>query len=324
MVQPATRILAVLELLQTHGRLSGSEMAARLSLDRRTLRRYIVALEEIGIPIMTERGRHGGYALMPGFKLPPMMFNEEEALALGLGLQVTRQLGSSANAASVVSAQAKLERVMPDKLKLQMRAIHQSVTIDLNAANGQTALATQEAGANILIFSTACFRNQRLHVIYRALNGASSERDLDPYGVVFYLGYWYVVGWCYLRQSIRTFRLDRVLSVATLEQYFAPPVSFNAFQHLRKAIASLPRRFSAQILLRTDMSTARAYLLEPLGVLEQTERGVMFYNQADDLAWLARQLASLPFRFEIEHPEQLRHEVKKLAQRLLDDVGELS
>jgi predicted DNA-binding transcriptional regulator YafY len=108
--------------------------------------------------------------------------------------------------------------------------------------------------------------------------------------------------------------------VATLDQHFAPPATFNALQHLRESIASLPRRFAAQILLRTDLSSARAHLLEPMGLLEQSERGVMFYNQADDLAWLARQLAALPFSFEIVHPAQLRHEVKKLARRLLDNA----
>src|SRR5690349_25115270 len=114
MYQPTTRVLAVLELLQTHGRLSGAEMSARLAVDARTLRRYIVTLEEIGIPITTERGRHGGYALMPGFKLPPMMFTEDEALALAIGLQAARSLGfaeaAGAEAASAVaSAGSKLE-----------------------------------------------------------------------------------------------------------------------------------------------------------------------------------------------------------------------
>ena len=92
MYHPTTRVLAVLELLQTHGRLSGAEMSRRLDVDGRTLRRYIVMLEQIGIPILSERGRHGGYSLMPGFKLPPMMFTDDEALALALG-QLARQPG---------------------------------------------------------------------------------------------------------------------------------------------------------------------------------------------------------------------------------------
>ena len=85
MYHPTTRVLAVLELLQTHGRMSGADMSARLAVDARTLRRYIVMLEEMGIPITTERGRHGGYSLMAGYQMPPMMFTDDEALALSVG-----------------------------------------------------------------------------------------------------------------------------------------------------------------------------------------------------------------------------------------------
>jgi predicted DNA-binding transcriptional regulator YafY len=113
MYHPTTRVLAVLELLQTHGRLSGAEMSARLAVDARTLRRYIVTLEEIGIPITTERGRHGGYALMPGFKLPPMMFNDDEALALSVGLLAARSLGFSEAAPSRAPCRAAPCRPLP-------------------------------------------------------------------------------------------------------------------------------------------------------------------------------------------------------------------
>src|SRR5260221_9772365 len=88
--RPTTRVLAVLELLQTHGRMSGSALAQRIEVDARTLRRYIVMLEDMGIPITADRGRHGAYMLVAGFKLPPMMFNEEEALALSIGLVAAR------------------------------------------------------------------------------------------------------------------------------------------------------------------------------------------------------------------------------------------
>ena len=93
MYHPTTRVLAVLELLQTHGRMSGSELAARLGVDGRTLRRYISRLEDLGIPIAVEHGRHGGYRLVAGYKLPPLMFTDEEALALSVGLLAARGLG---------------------------------------------------------------------------------------------------------------------------------------------------------------------------------------------------------------------------------------
>jgi predicted DNA-binding transcriptional regulator YafY len=110
MYGPTTRALTVLELLQTHRRMSGAELARRLAVDGRTVRRYIVMLEEIGIPIATERGRHGAYTLVAGYKLPPLMFSEDEALALSMGLLAARGLGLTEAATAVESAQAKLER----------------------------------------------------------------------------------------------------------------------------------------------------------------------------------------------------------------------
>ena len=94
MYHPTTRVLGVLELLQTHGRMSGAELARRVKVDARTLRRYIARLEEIGVPITTERGRYGAYMLVAGYKLPPMMFTDEEALALSVGLLAARSLGA--------------------------------------------------------------------------------------------------------------------------------------------------------------------------------------------------------------------------------------
>ncbi|MBF3200643.1 transcriptional regulator, partial [Pseudomonas aeruginosa] len=108
MSKPTVRVLALLELLQSHGQLSGSELARRLEVDGRTLRRYIVALEELGIPISAERGRHGGYRLVAGFKLPPLMFSAEETLAVSLGLLAVRSLGLGESELALESAQAKL------------------------------------------------------------------------------------------------------------------------------------------------------------------------------------------------------------------------
>ena len=103
MSQPTTRVLAVLELLQSHGQMSGAELARRVEVDPRTLRRYIATLEEMGIPITTEQGRYGGYKLVPGFKLPPMMFTDEEAQALSLGLIAARGLGLADSAPAIES-----------------------------------------------------------------------------------------------------------------------------------------------------------------------------------------------------------------------------
>ncbi len=310
MYHPTTRVLAVLELLQTHGRLSGADMARRLQVDGRTLRRYIVMLEQIGIPITSERGRHGGYALVPGFKLPPMMFTEDEALALSLGLLAARSLGLAEAAPAVASAQAKLARIMPDGLKQRVSALDETVRLDL--ADGRAP----RDNAALVVLSAAAQRGQRVHLHYRS-GDVDTARDVDTYGLAYYLGYWYAVGWCHLRGGMRTFRLDRILAAVPAQGRFERPADFDALGHLRLSVASLPRAFSATVLLKTDLATARRALMETIGVFEQRADGVLLHNQSDDLAWLARQLAGVPFGLEILDPPRLRDELAAHARRLL-------
>lgn len=316
MYHPTTRVLAVLELLQTHGRMSGADMARRLAVDGRTLRRYIVMLEQIGIPIMSERGRNGGYALVAGYKLPPMMFTDDEALALSLGLLAARGLGMAEAAPSVASAQAKLERIMPDGLKQRVRAIDETVRLDL--ASGAPARAPQDNGA-LVTLSAAARARQRVHLHYRS-GGLDSERDFDTYGIAYFGGWWYAVGMCYLRQDMRTFRLDRIVRLQTVSGRFERPACFDALAHLRLSVAAMPRQFSATVLLKTDLDTARRHLMDTIGLFEQVEAGVLLHNQSDDLGWLARQLASLPFEMEVVEPQQLRDELRTVARRLLQMV----
>src|SRR5436853_2033906 len=114
---PTTRVLTVLELLQSHQRLSGPDIAERLEVNPRSVRRYITMLQDMGIPVEAERGRYGGYKLRPNFKLPPLMWTEDEALAITLGLQAARQLGLTQTAPIVESALAKVERVLPPALR---------------------------------------------------------------------------------------------------------------------------------------------------------------------------------------------------------------
>ncbi|WP_377705047.1 helix-turn-helix transcriptional regulator [Pseudoduganella sp. UC29_71] len=310
MYHPTTRVLAVLELLQTHGRLSGAEMSRRLEVDGRTLRRYIVMLEQIGIPILSERGRHGGYALMPGFKLPPMMFTDDEALALSLGLLAARSLGLAEAAPAVASAQAKLERIMPAGLKQRVGAIDETVRLDL-----ERATAPQDNAALVTLSSAAQAR-QRVQLRYKPPGAAETERGFDPYGLAFYDGCWYAVGHCHLRQDMRTFRLDRIVSAAPLPHGFARPDGFDALAHLRTSLAAMPRAYAATVLLETDLRTAQRYLMDVIGLFEQTDEGVLLHNQSDDLAWFARELASLPFGFRIISPDSLRAELNTIAQRL--------
>ncbi|KGJ93929.1 helix-turn-helix transcriptional regulator [Colwellia psychrerythraea] len=313
MAQPTNRILAVLELLQNYGRLSGAELSTRLDLDRRTLRRYIVALEEIGIPIMSERGRYGGYSLVPGFKLQPMMFDEDEAMALVLGLLAAKHTGLVHIAPAIASAQAKLERIMPAVLKQKVRAITETVSLDLPLSPAKHP----ENNHYLYTLSAAISQKQQISMHYCAADKHISERVVDPYGVAFYIGNWYLVGFCQLRQSIRTFRLDRISAIDILAITFEQAEKFDVTEHLRKAIAMLPREFSVEVLLHTDIETAYSYIDKSIGLLVAVVDGVILHHQCSDLAWFARQLAFWPFDFEVNRPSQLRLELKCVAERLV-------
>ncbi len=314
MTHSATRVLAVLELLQTHGSMSGTALAQRLDVDGRTVRRYIANLEEMGIPITSERGRDGGYALVPGFKMPPLMFSADEALALSVGLLAARGLGLAEAAPAVASAQAKLERIMPESLRQRLRAIDETVQLDVS--NGRAA----HDNAPLVALSAAAKKRQRVRLQYCSAKNSDSVREFDPYGLVYRSGAWYVAGMCHLRHGVRTFRLDRVQDVTPLAQYFGRPEGFDSLSHLTHAIATLPRAHAVEVLLKTDLHTARAHLRDVIGLLEQQEKGVLIRNQSQDLDWFARQLAALPFGFTVLHPPALIDVVRELAARLCRQV----
>jgi predicted DNA-binding transcriptional regulator YafY len=311
MARPTTRVLAVLDLLQSHGRMSGAELARRIDVDVRTLRRYIVALEDMGVPVTSERGRHGAYMLVSGFRLPPMMFTNDEAVALSVGLVAARGLGLADAAPAVASAQAKLARVMPDGLKGNVRAIDETVRIDL-----RPAASAPESNAPLLVLTAAAQNQQRVHMHYRSAQDAATERDFDPYGLAFHAGAWYALGHCHLRRALRSFRIDRVTDVAPLDLRFTRPQGFDALEQLLSGIASVPRGHAIEVLLRADLASARRAFPLSFGMLEPGADGVLLHTSADDLGWFARQLAALPFDFEVRAPMQLRVELAARAEHL--------
>jgi predicted DNA-binding transcriptional regulator YafY len=315
MTNPTTRVLALLELLQSHGLMSGAELARRLEVDPRTLRRYIQALDSLGIPVLAERGRDGGYRLMNGFKLPPMMFTNDEAMALSLGLLASRSLGLDGKAPAGESALSKLERVMPDKLRKRVRAVGETVALDIRRASSISDAAI------LATLSAAAQGQQRVHLAYLSPQQALTERDIDPYGLAFVNGSWYVVGYCHLRLDQRAFRVDRVQQAQALPQSFGRPAQFDAVAYMNKAFATLPRAHTVRVLLHAELGAAQAAIFTTLGVLETVDSGTMLHSQADDLNWMARELTRLPFPFSIVDPPLLRDELKRHATALLAAAG---
>jgi predicted DNA-binding transcriptional regulator YafY len=310
MPHPTTRVLAVLEILQSQPQIGGAELARRVEVDRRTLRRYIAMLEEMGIPITTEQGRYGGYRLVPGYKLPPMMFTDEEAQALSLGLIAARGLGLADAAPAIESVQAKLDRVLPSAPRRTISALRESVAL-------QTGDARTTADARLLrVLSESAQSRRSAGLRYRAADGALTSRDFDVYGLVFRSGRWYVVGFCHLRKGLRTLRLDRVAHADVTPRPFERPAGFDAPEYLARAMATLPRAIPVEVFVRADPQAARDELPSVLGVPEACEGGVLVRGSADDLEWYARELMRLPFRFEARAPVDLRRTLAKLASEI--------
>jgi predicted DNA-binding transcriptional regulator YafY len=309
--RPTSRVLAVLELLQSRRRITGAEIAERLEVSRRTARRYVEILRELGVPVEGERGRHGAYSLRPGFKLPPMMFTDDEALGLGLSLLAARGLGLSGVAPAVEGALAKVERVMPEVLGERIRALEETVIPAVARP------AELPAGEVIVALAEAVRGRRRVRLRYRSGLGEETERRVDPYAVVNREGYWYTVGQDHLRERMRLFRLDRVLEAEVLEETFVRPPGFDSPQQVLDTLAAMPQdRWSVEVLLEATLEEAREQA-PPIGVaLEEVEDGVILRSSTSDLGWMTRVLAGLSFPFVVRRPPELREALRRRAAEI--------
>jgi predicted DNA-binding transcriptional regulator YafY len=313
---PVTRLLTLLELLQAHRRLGGRELALRLGVAPRTVRRYVATLQGAGIPVGAEIGRYGGYHLRPGYKLPPLMLTDDEALAVVLGLLAGRRAGLPAAESAVEGALAKIHRVLPDALRRQLDATRESVGWGM--VPGSPAGAGEQVDAGVLLaLAVAAHDRQRVRLSHRARSGETTARMVDPYGIVFQGGRWYVAGWDRLRRSVRTFRADRVLAVEVAGQAAAPPAGFDAVAEVQRSIAGVPFAHSVEVLLELAAADARSRFSPAFGTVEERPDGVLLRFGADDLGWAAHYLAGLGCRFRVLGPAQLREAVGRLGSELL-------
>ena len=310
------RLLTLLELLQAHRSLSGGEIAARLEISPRTVRRYVLGLQEMGIPVEAERGRAGGYHMRPGFRLPPLMFSNDEALVLVLGLLAVQRLGLTPQGPAVEGALAKLDRVLPAALRERLRAAMQ--VLDLGLAPVARGHADSET---VLSLSSAARDGTRLRIRYRSARREETERLVDPYGVAFQSGQWYVVAWDHLRGDLRTFRLDRLLAVEATRDRFDRPAGFDLTGHMQRSLATVPYRWLATVRLETSLEEARRRIHPTVGTLQGTDGGVLLRIGADDLTWIAQLLAGLGMNFSVIGPVELRRAVRQEAARLAECVA---
>jgi predicted DNA-binding transcriptional regulator YafY len=313
MYHPTTRLLAVLELLQSRGRIGGGELARRLEVDERTVRRYVTMLRDLGIPVEAELGRYGAYRLRPGFKLPPLMFSDEEALAVVLGLLAARRLGLTVDVTSTEGALAKIERVLPETLRAQVQAVSGVLTLDL-----RSSLQAPASSDVVMAISVGAQESRRVWVRYRSGRpGNESEREVDPYGVVYRTGKWYCVGYCHLRGEPRVFRLDRVLEASLRDETFTRPAGFDCLAFVIHSVATLPSDLVLDVLVKTSLDNARQSILPGVGTLHEVPDGVALRGYVQDVDWMARYLAGLHWPIVVREPAELKEALRKHAAALV-------
>jgi predicted DNA-binding transcriptional regulator YafY len=311
MASPTSRLLELLELLQARPLTTGREIADRLGIDARTVRRYVGVLRELGIPIEGQRGVGGGYRIRPGYRLPPLMLGDDEAVAVVLGLLATRESDPDGGSDAVAGALAKINRVLPSTLRRQVEALEE--TLDFTASKGS---APADA-ALVLLLADAVRRRRRLHTAYRSFSGEESERELSPYGLVVHSGCWYIVAHDHKRDDLRTFRVDRMWRTALAEGAFVPsPDGFDAVAHLTRSLASVPARWQIEVLLDMPVDEAVRRIPAALAELVDDPGGTLLRTRVNSLDWMATVLAGLGCSFTIGRPEELRASVRSLAKRL--------
>jgi predicted DNA-binding transcriptional regulator YafY len=320
MYSPTMRLLTVLELLQTYEQISGPEIAQRLEIDVRTVRRYIATLQDMGIPVQADRGPHGAYWLQGGNKLPPLMYTKAEAVAITLGLLAIREFNFPVDVAAVEGALAKTERTVPKNLLHQARSLQEAIIFNtgLDFSTPPDILENDF----IVTLSAAVQHGQRVHMRYHAYSGGESQRDFDPYGIVFNEGYWYTPGYCHARQALRTFRVDRMLSVEPIEANFERPVDFNVLESVLNSISFIPGAHPVELLLKTTLEHAQDIMTPITGTFEETDEGIIFRRTVFHLDWIAHTLLTTDIPVVINEPYELHEVMRKLAARALRMAGE--
>jgi predicted DNA-binding transcriptional regulator YafY len=310
MYHPTSRVLTVLELLQARPFITGPELAARLEMDVRTVRRYITHLQDVGIPIEGTIGRYGGYRLRPGFKLPPLLFTEEEATAIMLGLLASPWLEIEQSAAAVEGALAKVSRVLPLRARERLQSITEHLVFfaPQQAARPDVTLLTT--------LSEAIGQLRRIAIDYRSHEDKLTHRKVEPYGIVAWDGHWYLVGYCCLRQGHRTFRLDRIQQIAVLAESFERPEAFDCRAYVIEQYAKKSIRWQVAVEFQAPMYTVQQKIPTSYGRLSATPGGVLFQTHTENLESQARYLISLNLPFVIQHPPELREALLRLAEQV--------
>ena len=312
----AARLLQMLAMLETRPWWRGDELADRLEVTPRTVRRDLARLRDLGYPIEAVTGPHGGYRLGAGGRLPPLVLDDEEAVVVARVLRASAGEGASGLEAAALSALTKLDRVMPPRLRERVAALR-AVTVQLRRRD------LPPVDADVLVtIALACNRPERLRFAYRDASDRATDRFVEPYRLVFTERRWYLVAYDKDRVAWRSFRVDRMADVAPTGVPFQPHETPDAAAMVAEGIAVAVFSVHARVRVHAPPDMARALVGPMIGVVETSDETATTFRIGGDADWIARYLASLEAPFEVLEPPEVRAELRALGRRLERDHGE--
>jgi predicted DNA-binding transcriptional regulator YafY len=300
-------------MLQRWGTIKASELAEELGVSERTVHRYMGMLDELGIPIYSERGPYGGFSLVRGYKLPPLIFTPEEATALYLGASLVKDIWGASYFDAAVGATAKLDNVLPDALLQEVKQAQRGLLVTgwLRRDYGPWAPILDDLRRSVA-------QRRQLRLVYQSFHRQVSERTVDPYALALQWGNWYLVGLCHLRDELRTFRVDRIQEVELADETFEVPAGFSAREHLLRMAQERPATYY-RVVVRFDPEVAhivRERQEEWQDLAEQDDGSVTLAFDASDLAWPSRWVLTYQDKATVLGPPELAARVRDAAQAI--------
>jgi predicted DNA-binding transcriptional regulator YafY len=307
----SSRTLQLLSLLQTHRFWSGPELSERLAVSERTLRRDIDRLRELGYPVQAQRGMDGGYQLAPGATLPPLVLDDEEAVALAIGLRAAAQGGIAGIEESSLRAFAKVVQVMPARLRRRVDALR-VVTVPATDDPGPVVEA-----AVLTTLAQACRDEERLRFAYTAREGERTDRHVEPHRLVALGRRWYLVAYDLTRHDWRSFRLDRLDDPRGTGEQFRPrelPAE-DAAAFVRTGTSSPPAPHTVEALVHAPAAEVRTRVGQWAAVEEVDEQSCRVRMTSDTLDWPTQALGIVGAEFEVLGPPEFAEFVREWAGR---------
>jgi len=310
--ETSSRLLELLSLLQGRRDWPGSELAERLEVSGRTVRRDMERLRRLGYPVESLKGPAGGYRLRAGSAMPPLLLDDDEAIAIAVGLRTAARSSVAGIDETAVRALVKLEQVLPAHLRRRVGALG-SATVTL-PASGPTV-----DPRHLTVIAAACRDVECLRFGYRSRDGAESRREVEPHSLVNHGRRWYLVAWDRSREDWRTFRIDRLTRPASTGVRFTSrrlPAK-DAGAYVEQSITGAPNRFEAVVTLHAAAEEITSWMPAHWGAITPIDaRRCEYRTGDDDVAWLALRIAMLGVDFEVREPPELVEQVRTLAVRL--------